>query len=93
MADVEVGELPPVEEGVMRLSHWDHRRPGGACVGSNPGEESKVRSVQSGEITSLPVNETVAVGVDIDVVVIVVPIIVGGGVTECGAGRAVVSHA
>ena len=54
MAEVEVGELPPVEEGVMRLSYWDQRRPGGAGVGSNPGEESNVRSVQSGEITSLP---------------------------------------
>lgn len=54
MAEVEVGELPPVEEGVMRLSYGDHRRPGGAGVGSNPGEESKVRSVQSGEMMSLP---------------------------------------
>ena len=54
MAEVEVGELPPLEEGVIPLSYWDQRRPGGAGVGSNPGEGSKFMSVQSGEITSLP---------------------------------------
>ncbi len=53
MAEVEMGGLPPVEEGVMRLSYWDHRMPGWAGVESNPGE-SNVKSVQSGEIASLP---------------------------------------
>lgn len=41
----------------------------------------------------IPENKPVAVGVNIDVVVIVVAVVVGGGVTQCGAGGAIVSHA
>lgn len=44
-----------VEVATLR-SYWDQIRvdPGGAGAGSNPGGESKVKSVQSGEMTSLP---------------------------------------
>lgn len=54
------------------------------------GVKSQISAVRRNNLTS--VNKPVAVGVDIDVVVIVVAV-VGGGVTERGAGRAVVSHA
>lgn len=41
----------------------------------------------------IPENKPVAVRVNIDVVVIVVAVVDVGGVTQCGAGGAIVSHA
>lgn len=52
-----VGELPAVEDGVMRLSYCDHSRPGGAGVGSNVGESPNGRLLEeesAGETASAP---------------------------------------